>query len=86
MTSKIISLIFALLPMSVSAQEVLRTSSYQVGIGSTGILDTYLSQEHFSGEGITYLYTTDRKAADLFVKVKIKGIDYLFEWKASKKK
>lgn len=33
-----------------------------------------------------YLYTTDRKAADLFVKVKIKGIDYLFEWKASKKK
>ena len=24
-----------------------------------------------------YLYTTDRKAADLFVKVKIKGIDYI---------
>ena len=64
MTSKIISLIFALLPMSVSAQEVLRTSSYQVGIGSTGILDTYLSQEHFSGEGITYLYTTDRSRKD----------------------
>ena len=50
--------------MSVSAQEVLRTSSYQVGIGSTGILDTYLSQEHFSGEGITYLYTTDRSRQD----------------------
>ena len=50
--------------MSVSAQEVLRTSSYQVGIGSTGILDTYLSQEHFSGEGITYLYTTDRSRKD----------------------
>ena len=64
MTSKIISLIFALLPMSVSSQEVLRTSSYQVGIGSTGILDTYLSQEHFSGEGITYLYTTDRSRKD----------------------
>ncbi len=33
-----------------------------------------------------YLYTSDRKAADLFVKVKVKGIDYLFEWKTSKKK
>ena len=33
-----------------------------------------------------YLYTSDRKVADLFVKVKIKGIDYLFEWKTNKKK
>lgn len=33
-----------------------------------------------------YLYTSDRKVADLFVKVKIKGIDYLFEWKVGKKK
>ena len=33
-----------------------------------------------------YLYTPDRKVADLFVKVKIKGIDYLFEWKVGKKK
>ena len=33
-----------------------------------------------------YLYTTDRKAADLFVKVKSKGIDYVFEWKTGKKK
>lgn len=33
-----------------------------------------------------YLYTSDRKTNDLFVKVKISGIDYLFEWKASKKK
>lgn len=32
-----------------------------------------------------YLYTSDRKAADLFVKVKIKGIAYEFEWKATKK-
>lgn len=33
-----------------------------------------------------YLYTSDRKTNDLFVKVKISGIDYLFEWKANKKK
>ena len=33
-----------------------------------------------------YLYTSNRKAADLFVKVKINGIGYLFEWKVSKKK
>ncbi len=32
-----------------------------------------------------YLYTSDCKAADLFVKVKIKGIAYEFEWKATKK-
>lgn len=28
-----------------------------------------------------YLYTSDRKATDLFVNVQISGIDYLFEWK-----
>lgn len=33
-----------------------------------------------------YLYTSDRKTSDLFVKVKIKGIDYVFEWKTGKKK
>lgn len=33
-----------------------------------------------------YLYTSDRKATDLFVKVKIKGIAYVFEWKTGKNK
>ena len=33
-----------------------------------------------------YLYTSDRKAVDLFVKMNINGIDYLFEWKEGMKK
>ena len=34
------------------------------------------------GEAVTgYLYTSDKKAVDLYVKVKINGIDYLFNWK-----
>lgn len=32
-----------------------------------------------------YIYTDDRKGVDLFVKVKINGIGYLFEWDDSKK-
>ncbi|NPD92913.1 DUF3316 domain-containing protein [Xylanibacter muris] len=36
------------------------TTSYSIGIGTTEILDTYLSQEHFSGTGITFLATSDR--------------------------
>ena len=64
MKYKIISLLLSVVPMSMTAQEVVRTSTYQVGVGSTNILDTYLSQEHFSGTGLTYLYTTDRARTD----------------------
>lgn len=39
------------------------------------------------GEAVTgYLYTSDKKAADLYIRVRINGIEYLFNWKEGKKK
>ena len=48
--------IVLLLPLSLFAQKERRTAC-MVGIGPTEIYDTYLSQEHFDGVGLTVLAT-----------------------------
>ena len=50
-----LSSLCCLLCSTVTAQ-----TAYQFGFGSTRILDTYLSQEHFKGEGFTLLCTSER--------------------------
>jgi len=37
------------------------TSSRMIGVGGTNILDTYLSQEHFTGFGASFLATIERQ-------------------------
>ena len=63
MRYNILSLLL-LLPLLASAQTERRTT-YMIGVGPTKIYDTYLSQEHFSGTGLTFLATSQRSNANL---------------------
>ena len=57
MRSKLLA-IFIVLAIPAAAQE--GTSAHLLGIGGTNLLDTYLSQEKYSGLGLTYLYLRER--------------------------
>ena len=52
-----------LLALPANSQKVV-TRSTTVGIGGTNILDTYLSDEHFKGTGVSILSTIERQQPD----------------------
>jgi len=60
-------IVLMMMAASVSAQTdstKIRTSVNMIGVGTTNILDTYLSQEKFSGIGVTYLNISERQGKD----------------------
>lgn len=57
-----IRLLFILLfPLLANAQDKIVTNSKMIGIGATRILDTYLSQEHYSGTELRFVDHTIRQ-------------------------
>lgn len=59
----LLSACFSLCLLPAKAQYT--TTNYQFGVGSTNILDTYLSQEKFCGTGISFLSSSEsRSSAD----------------------
>ncbi|MBR2035196.1 MAG: DUF3316 domain-containing protein, partial [Prevotella sp.] len=61
----IFALLFMAIPSAAQRDSIIdaRISnvSQMIGFGTTDILDTYLSQEHFKGAGVTFLSTAERR-------------------------
>lgn len=61
----IFALLFMTIPSAAQRDSIIdaRISnvSQMIGFGTTDILDTYLSQEHFKGAGVTFLSTAERR-------------------------
>ena len=58
MKNKIVAWLICLVPLASYAQEP--SSAHLVGIGNSRILDTYINQEKFSGNGLSYIYIKER--------------------------
>ena len=58
-----LSVYTALLAQSTDPQKVI-TRSTMIGLGTSNVLDTYLSQEHFTGLGMSFLSTIERNRTD----------------------
>ncbi len=56
-----ILLLLLLATLQATAQQTIITQQYQLGVGTTNILDTYLAQEKFRGMGITALSIRERR-------------------------
>ena len=68
--SSLLAISFMLLALPTNSQELTANSqkvvtrSTMIGIGTSNVLDTYLSQEHFKGAGVSFLSTIERNRTD----------------------